>query len=69
MSHRHKSLRNDKSYQKKRKRIKEKQELLKEVKLVEKSEKYTSEDQADLFAECGICFLILRKIFIDTYAG
>ena len=44
MSHRHKSLRNDKSYQKKRNRIKEKQELRKEVKLVEKSEKITSED-------------------------
>ena len=44
MSHRHKSLRNDKSYQKKRNRIKEKQELRKEIKHIEKSQATSSEE-------------------------
>jgi hypothetical protein len=38
MSHRHKSIRFDKSYQKKQSRIKEKQELRKEVRQVENSQ-------------------------------
>jgi hypothetical protein len=39
MSHRHKSIRFDKSYQKKQSRIKEKQELRKEVRQTEDSQK------------------------------
>ena len=43
MSHRHKSIRFDKSYQKKQLRIKEKQELRKEVRQTEDSQKEQTE--------------------------
>ena len=43
MSHRHKSIRFDKSYQKKQSRIKEKQELRKEVRQTEDSQKEQTE--------------------------